>query len=174
MSVVVIFDRPTVSVIRAPRAVVIAPIVIALSAVILARRKVPTASPFTTVAGWGPTTWRAVATAAWPTVSTRIKPPRGGWGCTSPLRLANKLRVSSAMSFGRAYLDLQEVVPPDSFIVHLMICIVSITATLIFHKGKSTPVLLAEYCFDVLERTYRRLAAVRGAGMSHRTRRPYL
>lgn len=46
------------------------------------------------------------------------------------------------------YLNLQQVVAPNALIVHLMVCIVSITTTLIFDERKpvlGSALILAEH-----------------------------
>ncbi len=74
-----------------------------------------------------------------------------------------------------AYLNLQDVlIAANSLVVHLMICIIRITAAFILNKGEPTSSvndIRAGYKGGN-NTTHRRLAAVRGAGMSHRTRRP--
>ena len=71
------------------------------------------------------------------------------------------------------YFNLQDIVSPKALVVHLMVRIVCITATLILNKGKSIC-----YVSDLIRsqrggpNTHNLLAALRGAGMSQRTRRP--
>ena len=75
-----------------------------------------------------------------------------------------------------SYLDLQQVVSANTLVVHLMIRIVCIAATLILNKGepgRQSDIMRNTSIRRVMV-TYRRLDAVRGAGMSQRTRRPYL
>lgn len=71
------------------------------------------------------------------------------------------------------YFDLQDIVSPKALVVHLMVSIVCITATLIFNKCK--PMCCVSGLIESRRgdpNTHNLLAALRGAGMSQRTRRP--
>lgn len=74
------------------------------------------------------------------------------------------------------YLNLQDVVTSDALVVHLMIGIVSIPTRFILHERETGA--NSQNNQDLFSagagRTYRRDEADRGAGMSQRTRRPYL
>jgi hypothetical protein len=73
-----------------------------------------------------------------------------------------------------AYLDLQQIVTANAFVVHFVISIISITTALILNEGESTFSVndIRVASLGGLSLTHRRLAAVLGAGMSQRTRRP--
>jgi len=50
-------------------------------------------------------------------------------------------RVLAWITFSREikiYLDLQQIISPETLIMHLMVGIICVTSTLIFHKGKPT------------------------------------
>jgi hypothetical protein len=72
------------------------------------------------------------------------------------------------------YLNLQEIIAANTLVVHLMVGIICITTTLVLDERKSTfgvNDIRVDFKVDQ-DSTHRRLAAVRGAGMSQRTRRP--
>lgn len=73
----------------------------------------------------------------------------------------------------RSYLNLQHVVPTDTLVMHLVVGVIGIAAALVLDESET------KQCQPLardqkLVRTYSLLEAERGAGMSHRTRRPYL
>ena len=74
------------------------------------------------------------------------------------------------------YFDLQDIVSPKALVVHLMVRIVCITTTLIFNKGESmccvSGFIASQRAQQGDSNTHNLLAALRGAGMSQRTRRP--
>ena len=71
------------------------------------------------------------------------------------------------------YFDLQDIVSPKALVVHLMVRVVCITTTLIFNKSKSSCYISNPIEFQRGDpSTHNLLAALRGAGMSQRTRRP--
>jgi hypothetical protein len=109
---------------RGTAAVTVAAIVVAVTAVILATRRVVTTARWrlaTSATTWGAFATRATfaALAAWWRVTSRVESPRGRWRSTSPL-------------------DLQEIIPADALVVHLMVSIISVTTGLIFDKSKET------------------------------------
>lgn len=72
------------------------------------------------------------------------------------------------------YLDLQQVVATNALVVHLMVGVVSVAAALVLNEGEAGRLALACATGCRHYGTYRRDEAERGAGMSQRTRRPYL
>jgi hypothetical protein len=73
-----------------------------------------------------------------------------------------------------SYLNLQQVIPTDALVVHLVVGVIRITTTLILNEGKPTFSVndIRVDSYGDRDLAHRRLAAVRGAGMSQRTRRP--
>ena len=43
------------------------------------------------------------------------------------------------------YLDLQNIVPTDPLVMHLIICIISISAIFILHKGEATHIHTSQH-----------------------------
>lgn len=74
------------------------------------------------------------------------------------------------------YLNLQKIITADALVVHLVVRIISITARFILNEREARDKLLADAFHNKASwgKTYRRLEAERGAGISQRTRRPYL
>jgi len=80
-----------------------------------------------------------------------------------------------AFSSRRSYLYLQKIIATDTLVMHLVVGIVSIATALVLDKCEAACVVsihdrprLGQVC------THSLLEAVRGAGISQRTRRPYL
>lgn len=72
-----------------------------------------------------------------------------------------------------AHLNLQKVIATNALVVHFMVSVIGVATALILDKSKAVEISTAVAVVNVLT-TYRRLEDVRGAGMSQRTRRPYL
>jgi len=75
-----------------------------------------------------------------------------------------------------AYLNLQQVIAPNALVVHLVIGVIGIAATFVLYESEATYALAVAWCrcAGYSRYTYSLLLAVRGAGMSQRTRRPNL
>jgi hypothetical protein len=76
-------------------------------------------------------------------------------------------------------LDLQHIVTSDALVVHLVVSIVGISSVFVFDEGKaavfvSVTVVEKWQGLEASGYTDSLLDADRGAGMSQRTRRPYL
>lgn len=158
----------TVTVVGASGAVAVAAVIVTLTTVVLPRGNIAS------TAGRNATTARRAVTAATRgsslTGSAGVEAPRGGWGSTSPLL---QISVCCCWAWRCTYLDLQKVVTADALIVHLVVGIVSVTAALVFDEGKAACTLgLCNQKGRII--THSLLDAERGAGMSQRTRRPYL
>ena len=70
------------------------------------------------------------------------------------------------------YLDLESFGAAEWEIMHFDVRVVSITAALIFDKSKPDLSVHANIGFGCIGCAYNLLEGLRGAGISHRTRRP--
>lgn len=163
----------------------VAAVVVALTAVFLARRVITTAG--TRCRADGAATGRTVAAVTTVTtvctiatitaLTTRgtasIEAPGGGRRSSGPLSKTSVFGCRLKAWRVRANLNLQFLAAADAAVVHLMVSVIGVATALVLDKGKTD----AEVS-SVLGRltrqksTHSLLEEVRGAGMSQRTRRP--
>lgn len=88
-------------------------------------------------------------------------------------------RCRAAVQCLNTNLDLQHIVASNTLVVHLVVGIVGISSVFVFDEGKAATLMSVTFVekWQSLEAsgyTDSLLDADRGAGMSQRTRRPYL
>jgi hypothetical protein len=66
----------------------------------------------------------------------RVKSPRSGWGSSCPLKARLRM-MPNRITHVDAYLNFQQIIPADALVVHLMICVIGIAATLVFNKSEA-------------------------------------
>jgi len=101
-------------------------IIVAIPAIVLSRGVVPTAAWRRTTTA---STRRATTTGPAFTITARVEAPGCRWRSSGPL-------------------DLQEVVPTNALVVHLMVGFICITTALILNEGKETAGSSAR-CWDI-------------------------
>jgi hypothetical protein len=138
----------TVTVNRAPGPVTVAAVVVTLPTVILARGSTAVATRRgAATAGGAVATCRDATVTAITTVTTvtaavatgaiaaRVESPRCWRRSAGPLVL---VRWVLGVTEGRTYLNLQQVVSADALVVHLVISVIGIAATLVLDERKAT------------------------------------
>lgn len=118
-------------------------VIVTVSTIVLAWREVTTAATgrrATTTSAWGAATTKAI------TITAGIEAPRGRWRSSSPL-IISEWRAGQSPGKVSTHLDLQEVIPTNALVVHLVIGVIRITAALVLDKCKPTS------CVNELELT---------------------
>lgn len=166
----------------------VAAVVVALTAVFLARRVVTTAG--TRCRADGAATGRTVAAVT--TVATictiatvttitalttrgaaSIEAPGGGRRRSGPLSKTSVFRCRLKAWRVRANLNLQFLAAADAAVVHLMVSVIGVATALVLDKGETDAEVSGVLGRLTCQRsTHSLLEEVRGAGMSQRTRRP--
>lgn len=166
----------------------VAAVVVALTAVFLARRVITTAG--TRCRADGAATGRTVAAVT--TVATvctiatvttitalttrgtaSIEAPGGGRRSSGPLSKTSVFRCRLKAWRVRANLNLQFLAAADAAVVHLMVSVIGVATALVLDKGETDAEVSSVLGRLTCQRsTHSLLEEVRGAGMSQRTRRP--
>jgi hypothetical protein len=107
--------------VRAPRPIAITAVIVALAAVVLARRESLTVATrggaATTRGALAASTIATLGTLTTRAVAARVEAPRCGGRGACPL-------------------DLQQVIAADALVVHLMVRVIGIATALVLHKGE--------------------------------------